>query len=257
MRNLVLALILLSVIISCGDKNKPKLIPKAKLIEMMVDLNIQDALALDSYISNQLGGIDSVSIYSAYFSKYEYSKEDFDYTLEYYSNKPKKLITIYDAVFAELSKKSDELKVLNDKFSYSGLKNIWNLPGIIRLSGDTIHAIDTFDVKIDSVGTYVITAQIKMTTDDKSENPRITAYFYNPKDKDPKHRKYYKNTQIFKSTNFREYQIYKELTDPKFTNLHIIVPDCDNKDSLFFKSFEMNTLTVAIMREEIKQKAKK
>jgi hypothetical protein len=248
LRHWIFIIIICSLVTSCG--NKPQLIPKKKLIEMMVDLNIYDALSLDSYVVSQLGDLDSADIYSSFFVKYKYTKEDLDYTLEYYANKPKKLIEIYDAVFAELSKKSDELKALEKKFSYSGLQNIWNHKPNDTTSLNLSKQANTYDIKIDSAGTYVITAQIKMTTDDQSINPRITAYYYNPQNKDTTLRHYFKNTTIIKSPYFREYQVYEKNDNEQLNHLHIVIPDRDNKDTLFIKSFDLGSFSVGIMRND-------
>jgi len=217
---------------------------------MMVDLNVYDAFSLNSYIISQLGNLDSVSIYGSFFEKHKYSKEDFNYTLEYYSNKPKTLIGIYDAVFAELSKKSDELKKLSNYFSYEGLNNFWYSKPTDTISADPKKP-NSFDIKIDSVGTYVITAQIKMTFEDESINPRIIAYFYDSISAGKTQRIYFDSTIIFKSQQFREYQVYKKNDNPKFTRLHIILPDRDNKDTSFTKSCEIRSLTVGILRKEL------
>lgn len=253
MKRCIYIIIICLLVASCGN-NKPKLIPKKKLIEMMVDLNIYDAISLDSYIVGQLGDLDSADIYSSFFVKHKYTKEDLDYTLEYYTNKPKKLIEIYDAVFAQLSKKSDELRNMSEKFSYSGLQNIWHYKSYDdTLTIDTKRKIDNYDIKTDSAGTFVITAQVKMTTDDQSINPRITAYFYNPKNNDTTQRHYFKNTAIIKSSYFREYLIYEKNDNQQFTYLHIILPDRDNKDTLFTKSFEIGSFTVGIVRNNFEK----
>jgi hypothetical protein len=252
----IIAILIFSLFIACGHK-KPELIPKKQLIEMMVDLNISDALSLNSYIVSQLGGIDSTAIYSTFFAKHKYTKEDFDYTMEYYSAKPKKLTAIYDEVFAELSKRSDELRDMSEKFSYSGLKNIWSVTKPVHISGDSINYPDTYDIKTDSTGIFVITAQIKMTEDDQSLNPCITAYYYNPQIADRKNRHYFKRTQIIKSAFFREYQVYEKNDNPTYTQLHIILPDRDNKDTLFNKSFDLTSITVGILKEDLDKNNKK
>jgi hypothetical protein len=235
---------------SCINRNKPRLIPKKELVDMMVNLNIYDALSMDSYITGQLGGLDSTDIYSSFFSKYRYNKEDFQYSLQYYSSKPKKLSAIYDAVFAELSKKSDEMKLLSESFSYSGLKNIWNYGIPAQKELGITPKPNHYDINIDSAGTYVITTRIKMTTEDQSINPRITAYYYDPKNDTEKNRHYFKNTKIIKSMFSREYQVYEKNTDPKFTHLHIILPDLDNKDTLYYKSMELTNFIVGVMRTD-------
>lgn len=223
---------------------------------MMVDLNIYDALSVDSYITSQLGGLDSTDIYSSFFAKHIYTKEDFQYTLQYYSNKPKKLSAVYDAVFAELSKKSDELKELAENFAYGSLQNIWNYRIQTPSMLDSMNQPDHYNIKIDSTGTYVITAQIKMKAVDQSINPRITAYFYNPENDVENQRHYFNNTKIIKSDYFREYIVYEKNSDSLLSHILIILPDRDNKDTLFNKSFELTSFTVGVMRNDPDKKVK-
>lgn len=257
LKNWVFTLLIVLLLASCIKKNTPKIIPKKDLIDMLVNLNIYDALAMDNYITAQLGGLDSSDIYSSFFSKYPYNKEDLKYTMEYYSSKPKKLAAINDAVFAELSKKSDELNKLKEYFSYSGLQNIWNYRIPEQKSQGTSNLSNHFDIKIDSAGTYVITAMIKMKTEDQSINPRITAYFYNPNNNTESKRYYFKSAQIFKSDYFREYQIYTKNSDSLLSHIHIILPDRDNKDTLFLKSMEISSFTVGVMRNDPDKPIKK
>jgi hypothetical protein len=84
-----------------------------------------------------------------------------------------------------------------------------------------------------------------MPPNDESKNPRITAYFYNPEDNDPKNRQYFREKLIIKSQKSREYQISENLNNQSLTYLHIIIPDQDRPDSLFYKNIQLLSFTVS------------
>jgi hypothetical protein len=148
------------------SKNKEKIIPKKQLVEMMVDLYICDAVAMNTYLCSQLGGLDSSAIYSTFNSKYKYTKKDLAYTLKYYSSKPKKLTLIYDQVFAKLSKRADDFKTISEKFQYPNLKNIWQYTPTISIKADTTSYPSGFDIALDTTGTFFISAFIQISIED-------------------------------------------------------------------------------------------
>jgi len=234
------------ILASCKE-NKERIIPKKQLIDMMVDLYICDALAMNTYLCNQLGGIDSSVIYSSFISKYKYTKKDLDYTLKYYSAKPKKLTLIYDQVFAELSKKADDSQNVTKKFSYGNLKSLWFYDKKIQINADTSSYPSGFDIPLDTTGTFYISAQIKLSDKDQSVNPYITAYFFNPQNDIKEKRQYFKKTPIFKSDYAREYQIYEKNGNPALTHLFFKIPEQENSDSIFYKSLTISNISVSLV----------
>jgi hypothetical protein len=232
------------ILAGCSEK-EGRIIPKKKLVEMMADLYTCDALASNNYLCTQLGGIDSTIIYSTLKTKYKYTKKDLDYTLRYYSTKPKKLTLIYDQVFAELSKRADDYRNVTNNFSYQNMKTVWYNKTPVLINADTTSYLAGYDVALDLTGTYIISALIKMTMEDKSKNPFLTAYFYNPEKDIKEERIYFKKTPIFKSEYSREYQIIEKNDNPKLTHLFIIIPDQENRDSVFYKYLSVSNLTVS------------
>jgi hypothetical protein len=231
-------------------ENRETIIPKKQLVEMMVDMYICDALAMNNFLCSQLGGLDSTAIYSSLTAKYKYTKKDLAYTLKYYSTKPKKLTLIYDQVFAELSKKADDAKIIADKYSYNNLQSIWSFKDKVNIDADTTSYPTGFDVPLDTTGTFVISAQIKMSVEDQSINPCITAYFFNPKLAIKSERFYFKKTPIFKSNFSRDFQIIEKNDNPKLTHLFIIIPEQQNTDSIFHKSLTITNFTVSLYKNK-------
>jgi hypothetical protein len=247
MRNWLLFFSLLIIFNSCADQKQQKIIPRKDLVSLMVDLHIADAMSLNNSINEQFGGLDSALLYNTVLKSHGYTKEQFIYSLNYYAQEPEKLINIYDEVFAALSKQSEETKALYESYSVTQTRNIWK-PKLSRylVKGDTVHYPPMFDFAIDTTGNFIVVAEIKVTPKDESVNPRILAYFYNPKDDIPKDRICFEEIKLLKTYYKREFILSKECTDPDFSRMRIIIPMHDSTDSLFFKDFEMSNLRVAL-----------
>jgi hypothetical protein len=250
MRNWFVYVCFLMVFISCTNQKHQKIIPRKDLISLMVDLHIADAMALNYIINEQFGGLDSTLLYNAVLEAHGYTKGQFVNTIKYYTQEPEKLIKIYDEVFTILSKQSEETKALYSSYSDAQTKSIWrSKQSRYSIKGDTVHYPVMFDFAVDTVGKFVLDAEIKITPKDKSVNPRILAYFYNPKDDIPKNRVYFDDARLLKCNNKREYTLTKECLNPDLTRMRLVIPMHDNADSMFYKEFEMDNLRVSLVKE--------
>jgi hypothetical protein len=151
---------------SCSSKDKIKLISRKELIPLLIDLNIADAISSNSQFTNQLGGVDSAVFYSSIYKKHNHTKEELDKTLNYYSNRPKKLTEIYDAVFAEMSKRSEAIKAIEGTYTSRTNKCIWKSSKKVFIEGDTVSYPADTDLRIDSIGNYLISVTLKMGKND-------------------------------------------------------------------------------------------
>jgi len=230
------------------------MIPRRDLVPLLVDMHIADAMALNNMVNEQFGGLDSTMLYQAVFEQYGYSKDEFVRTLKYYSSEPEKLIEIYDDVFTELSKKSEEAKELYSSTTVSRTYRIWK-PNQTRYTayGDTTMYPPVFDVEIDTSGIFILSAEIKIAPKDKSVNPRILAYFYNPFKDSEKNRIYFEETALLKSNYMRDYTLLKECTDTSLSRMRIVIPMHDTPDSAFTKDFTMQNLRVSLYRPDKKK----
>ncbi len=250
---LFISLILFSIF-SCKRSEHDNTIPRRDLVPLLVDMHIADAIALNTIVSNQFGGLDSTILYQTVLEKYGYSKDDLVQTLKYYSSKPEKLIAIYDDVFSELSKQSEEAKKLYSSTTIAQTYHIWKpKKKQYKVHGDTALYPPIFDVKIDTTGIFVLSVEIKLTPNDESINPRILAYFYNPLKDSSENRIYFEESPLLKSIYMREYTLLKECYDTSLSRLRIIIPMHDNTDSTFRKDFVMTDLRVSLYRSEKKK----
>jgi hypothetical protein len=233
------------LIFSCSGPEQHKIIPRKDLVPLLVDMHISDAMATNYNINEQFGGLDSAILYRTVLNSYGYTKDEFIHTIEYYSKEPERLIKIYDEVFSILSKRSEEAKTLTDSYSKRNTQLIWKASqSHYRIYGDTAHYEPVFDFPIDTVGTFILSVEIKITEKDKSHNPRLVAYFYNAKNDIPAKRISFQETNLLKSSFKREYTLIKECNDFNYNRMHLVIPMCDNSNEIFFKDMDVSNLQV-------------
>ncbi len=253
MRSWLLFLFLVIIFVSCGQKENERLIPRKDLIPLLIDMHIADAIAMNHTINNQFKDLDSSRIYSSVIKKHGYSKEELLSTMKYYSSRPKKITSIYDEVFSELSIRAEEAKSARNKYNTSNLDIIWK-PEESRyiITGKESQYPKAFEFPIDSAGIFVINASVKITDEDSSLNPRITAYFFSQENDALQHRLYFDETPLPKSRYAREYTLVQKCIDPSFTHMKIIIPEYDNEDTAFYKRTEIYNLRVGRLKNEEK-----
>ena len=251
MRKWLIIFIFFLIAFSCRKGDKNHIIPRRDFTALLIDIHIADAMALNPSINEEFGGLDSTLLYQAVLEKYGYSKEEFKNTLEYFSSKPEKLIAIYDDVFSELSKRSEEAKENYNSTTLSRTYLVWQpIKSLFGSHGDSAIYPPEFYIDIDTTGTFVLSVNIKILPEDKSVNPRILAYFFNPRNDREEDKIYFEQVPLLKVDNMREYTLLKECTDTSLTKLHIIIPMHDTPDSVFRKEFDMQNLRISLLNKE-------
>lgn len=246
MKKSIVLSILFVLLFACSSRNRLRPIPEKDLVPLLVDLHVSDALALNSTIVDNFGALDSAILYSTVLDKHGYSKEELLFTLDFYTKTPEKLMEIYDNVFATLSRMSEEAKAEYASYSIENTTAIWkpDKPRII-LKGDDLDYPGPYTIKISDTGTYVLNINIKLSKSDKSVNPKVIAYFYDPADSAEEKREYFEEINLNKSKYSREYLLLKSVSDTSLSLLKLIVPKVENSDSSFFKELTMDNLRVS------------
>lgn len=119
LKYIIVALALI-VIAACGNGNKPQekrpddIIPKAKMIDLMVDMYIIES-------ANNMRMMDRDTLKPSYgdffattMEKYDVTLDEFERSLQYYSEKPEDINEIYDETLERLSKMESEAGVVRD-----------------------------------------------------------------------------------------------------------------------------------------------
>jgi hypothetical protein len=233
---------------ACSSKdNGSKTIPRRDFINLLVDMHIADAIAVNHTINENLGRLDSSILYASILESHGYTRDQMTATFNYYSKDPDKLVDIYDEVFSILSKRADETKKLYSSTTNSSSYTVWK-PEKNRYSmyGDTVQYLTPFDISIDTTGTFFISVEIKRTFNDQAINPRIAAYFYDPEADDSESNVYFFEVPIKCTYYTREYTLFREMKNADLTRMRIMIPLQENQDSVFNKGFEIHNLRVGL-----------
>lgn len=99
-------IILLSIILSScnnNDKENELLIPKDKFISVLTDINLADATLSYMQPDKSWKGISAESYYPSVLKKNNLTREQFEYTVKYYIDRPKEYEDIYEKVISKFS----------------------------------------------------------------------------------------------------------------------------------------------------------
>jgi hypothetical protein len=90
---------------------KKYLLDREVLINVLIDINLANALQGSPEYYKISRVYDSIDTNSMIFSKYGIEKASFDSTLAYYAKKPEILTSIYDEVIMHLNQIQDSIKI--------------------------------------------------------------------------------------------------------------------------------------------------
>jgi len=105
--------IFLLIILSCNPSKPPPreyFIPREKLVEILVDMHMADAIQSTPSFRDLSLDYDSIDLYSDIFLQHETNKLAFDSTMIYYSKNPRDLVSIYDEVIMKMTMINDSLQ---------------------------------------------------------------------------------------------------------------------------------------------------
>ena len=244
----LLILILLATLSCNSCTRKEKIIPRNDLVELLVDLHIADAIAMNHSINENFGKLDSAILYRTVLEEHGYTRQQMEASIKLYSRDIEKMMGIYDDVFARLSKRSEDSKELYSAASPSRAHHLWKAPtSRYFVKGDSLKYPDPFELEVDTTGKFVLSAEIKLSLQDSSINPRISACFYDPENEVAE--MYCKEVVLRKAPYTRDYMSFFEMNDPGLTHMRIIIPKQDNPDSLFMKSLEIYNIRLSLMEQ--------
>jgi hypothetical protein len=170
------------MIMSCGSSENEKpsrkmRIPEDKLVEILTDTYLTAGMMDLISMRETWARRDSILNYIDVIGSHGYTYEQFDATMKYYfSGKPRKLSRIYDRVTGNLLELETEVMTEQNAIKPSE-KNLWPGKPDYRLPEDFTRDPVWFDIPVEKPGEYILKADILVFDDDKSLNPRVTAYF--------------------------------------------------------------------------------
>ena len=161
--------ILLILMASCGNDF---LIPKKDFISILSDIYLSKAYFSSEGIHNARW-LDTIPYNHHIVERHGYEWAQFDSTVSWYCSRPKKYQEVYETVMAnlnELDKKVSE--ELDPPMELWAGKNAFHMPSDNK--EDSIPA----SVLLKGVGTYVLSAKVRVYPHDEALNPRIELYLW-------------------------------------------------------------------------------
>jgi len=236
--------------ISCGKinfRNKhPDIIPKDKFISILVDIHLADAVLSISSIKKIYTREKSQIYYNQVLEVHGFTITQFNNTIKSYSKKPAKLDKIYEEVLAELSKLEGSIKNVEPSLQKVSIpiNNLWNLESKWDLPKDGETNQIQFSIPISNLGTYTVSAKIKMYIDDESNSPRVTAYFWYDDDSKYGFIDFFPSSPIPKNNRLKLHSIFKTITNPKITHLRGWILDHSSREGRWEKHAEVFDIKV-------------
>jgi hypothetical protein len=107
---LFLAAAVSSLMWNCGQNNRSEtaVVPKDSLITVLAELHLADAMNVSEDGGDMLPADAIANRRAEVLDKHRIAKEDFDRTMQYYTEHPDELLTVYDAVVEELTRIQSE-----------------------------------------------------------------------------------------------------------------------------------------------------
>lgn len=103
-------MILLTIMISCSDKQKVQntknLIPEKKLIPLIVDIHM-----IDAYMTLRMNdslNFEPKKLNNAVFKNHDITREKFNETIQFYSQSPQLLDSLYEKILVRMSEMKAE-----------------------------------------------------------------------------------------------------------------------------------------------------
>jgi hypothetical protein len=216
---------LLSVIlfVSCYSKtddisNKDLVKPK-DLVNILIDVHVAGGVLAVPDVSKRFEFKDSLSNYSDILEKYGYTRKQLDNTMKYYFvKKPKQLQEIYDKVLSQLSEMETTIDAEFPK-APEPVRNLWDGNLTYTLPGEGAKEAVWFDIPVQDTGTYELSLNVIVYSDDKSLDPGLTVFFWKDNGTPDGAREYWPAVSYTKDDAFHKYSVSKNLTDTTYTRI--------------------------------------
>jgi hypothetical protein len=236
---------------SCSNSSKSGRIPESTIIKILADIHIADAISFSTKYRNMYRNNDSVTYYDHLFAKYNVTRVQFDSTISWYSGNPDKYDQLYDKVLDRLNRMSAGL---NDKLRADSLKtmsgNLWNKKRDWILPDDGATENISFAIKIQRKGRYQLTAKIKITPNDQSVRPYMTAFTTRAKIMNPNFSDSTTRVALDKSGILRQYSLSVSLDKDTVTFLKGYILGSEPRPGSWTKHAEVRDIRLIYISSE-------
>lgn len=218
------------------------IIPREKFKDILIDIHLIDGFYTANYLAFSFQK-DSANFYTDILKEYGCNLAQFDSTYRYYITDLKKFDLLYEEVITELNKMQEQSFRLIEMGGDS-LRNLYRGKKVWKLPKDGRTEKIPFDIKLKDSANYSITVFLKVFADDKSEDPKLTAYFSYDNGTKEGGKSYFTETSYRVSRRFIVYTFSKKAPNKKVKNLRGFILDHNNKSKLFKKHIEVKGIYV-------------
>ena len=175
------------------------------------------AILSDFYLYNELPHKlgytqkDSISLYRSLFAKHNISQEQFDKTMQYYIERPKKMKYLYDQIDSSLQRQINFYAQAIEEEELAN--NVWW--GKLNFDIDSVQIPENlrFHLPIDTLGNYTLKVNVTLAENDSTKLPQMVGYFLSRIEKHERDTINRKTITFYKSEKPAEYMLSFSIQD--------------------------------------------
>ena len=240
LKGVIIAFLL--ILISCSHSGKHGRIPENQLVKILADIHLADAISFSGKFKDIYHNKDSIYYFEKIFARYNITRNQFDSTISWYSGNPDAYETLYGKVLNRLNRMA---ATINDSLRADSLLsqagNIWNRKRDWILPDDGTQENISFIIKIHQIGTYVLSARIKINANDQSERPFMLAYL-SSKPGEPNLQDTSSLVRIDKTVFFKRYSISLDLDKDTVSYIKGFIFGHEPKSGIWSKNAEVRDI---------------
>ncbi len=206
------------IAISCSGHQRKYIIPQNKFVDVLVDIHLADAIALEYRPEYSGFVLDSAELYGSVFRKHDITKEQFDSTMSYYSSHPSDFQKVYNKVIGKINLLRNEL-LEPDTVSAEPEEVVWFDDRTYAFPEISPSGNIDISVPLPASGSYTLSATIKLYADDESLDPRIGIYYWYDNNSTLGYRDSFPEVLLEKDGQQHTYTLKRSILDSRVTHL--------------------------------------
>lgn len=233
----IYAILLIFFLVSCGEK---PMIPKDDFVSILTDINLSKM-----YYTNE-GMVypfwqDTIPYNRHIVERHGYTWTQFDSTVSWYCTQPQKYQEVYDDVLAELQKIEGTILAEPDP-----PVNLWDGKKFKELPFDGPQDSVPINFALHGLGTYTVSAKIKVYPQDQSINPHIVFYAWGSDSTTLGIRDTLYVMPLYNDGLWVNYSFSKMISDSAFTHLkgNWLAHSPDYMDSTWIKQASVKDISI-------------
>lgn len=177
-QKILFLLILIPIIFTSCKKSR---IPDDDMVKILAQVFITDASVTTTHLSSFYSKRDTIEYYEPIYSKMGYSETQFLNTIDFYLNNYEVFEKVLDRVVNELVRLESEKDVKPELTKVEEPKvkeNLWDRKTSWTFPQDGNQEMLWFKIPVKGLGSYTISADVKVNPNDESLNPEMKVWFF-------------------------------------------------------------------------------